>query len=106
LRYTPEGGTIKVQASYQTGNNSFQISVEDTGPGIDMEILPYVFDRFYRADKSRTRSSGGSGLGLAIVKQLVEAHGGKIQVESPIFRNENNQGYGTKFSFTIPGQSH
>jgi len=105
LRYTPEGGTIKVQASYQTGSDSFQISVVDSGPGIDIENLPYVFDRFYRADKSRTRSSGGSGLGLAIVKQLVEAHGGKIQAESPIFQDEKAHGYGTKFSFTIPGHS-
>ncbi|MHB8135736.1 MAG: sensor histidine kinase [Anaerolineaceae bacterium] len=105
LRYTPEDGTIKVQASYLAANDLFQISVEDTGPGIDAENLPYVFDRFYRADKSRTRSSGGSGLGLAIVKQLVEAHGGKIQAESPVFQDENNQGFGTKFSFTLPRHS-
>lgn len=105
LRYTPKEGTIKVQLTYQSGSATFHISVVDTGPGIEIENLPYVFDRFYRADKSRTRSSGGSGLGLAIVKQLVEAHGGKIQVESPIFRDEKNQGYGTKFSFTIPRYS-
>jgi signal transduction histidine kinase len=102
LRYTPEGGTITVQASCPSDHRSLHIAVLDTGTGIDPAHLPYVFDRFYRADKSRTRSSGGSGLGLAIVKQLVEAHGGTIQVESPVFQDIHQQGYGTKFSFTLP----
>jgi signal transduction histidine kinase len=103
LRYTLEGGTIKVQISIQSGTGALQVSVTDTGPGIDPENLPYVFDRFYRADKSRTRSSGGSGLGLAIVKQLVEAHGGSVSTESPIYQDGNHQGYGTRFCFILPG---
>jgi two-component system, OmpR family, sensor histidine kinase BaeS len=102
LRYTPKGGLISVQASVQPGGNSIVVFVTDTGPGIDPGNLPYVFDRFYRVDKSRTRASGGSGLGLAIVKQLVEAHGGKVQAESPVFQNEDQQRYGTKISFTLP----
>jgi signal transduction histidine kinase len=102
LRYAPEGGIITVQVSKSPSGSSLQFSVTDTGAGIDAENLPYVFDRFYRADRSRARSSGGSGLGLAIVKQLVEAHGGSVQAESPIFRNENQQGFGSRISFTLP----
>jgi signal transduction histidine kinase len=98
LRYTPEGGQIFIQANESTDPNSFlEITITDTGAGIDPSALPFVFDRFYRADQSRSRTSGGSGLGLAIVKQLVEAHGGKIIVKSPIFSSENQQEYGTKF---------
>jgi len=102
LRYTPEGGSLTVQASFPPGGSALHISVVDTGAGIDPENLQYVFDRFYRSDKSRTRSSGGSGLGLAIVKQLVEAHGGSVQAESPLFQSDNQQGFGTRISFTLP----
>jgi signal transduction histidine kinase len=103
LRYTPEGGTITIQAIFPAPGGFIQISITDTGLGIDPESLPFIFDRFYRADKSRTRASGGSGLGLAIVKQLVEAHGGKVFAESPVFKDENQRGYGTSISFTLPG---
>jgi signal transduction histidine kinase len=103
MRYTPAGGIIKVVVHPLSDKDQFiQVSVIDTGSGISAEMLPYVFDRFYRADKSRTRSSGGSGLGLAIVKQMVEAHGGKVEAESPVFKDENKPGYGTRISFTIP----
>ncbi|MEM4284455.1 MAG: ATP-binding protein, partial [Candidatus Caldarchaeum sp.] len=71
------------------------VHVSDTGPGIAPEDLPYVFERFWRADKSRSRATGGSGLGLAIAKQFVEAHGGRIWVESV-------QGQGATFSFALP----
>jgi signal transduction histidine kinase len=101
LRYTPDGGTIKVQVLFIPSNGFLEVSVSDTGQGIDPDDLPYIFDRFYRVDKSRTRSSGGSGLGLAIVKQLVESHGGDVYAESPIFKDENQKGYGTKFCFTV-----
>jgi two-component system, OmpR family, sensor histidine kinase BaeS len=103
LRYTPENGTIKVQGSMLLSTHAVEVSVSDTGQGINPVDLPYVFDRFYRADKSRNRSSGGSGLGLAIVKQLVEAHGGSVRAESPIYHDQNQEGYGTRISFTLPG---
>jgi two-component system OmpR family sensor kinase/two-component system sensor histidine kinase BaeS len=103
LRYTPEGGRITVSAVKSSGpSGAIQVSVSDTGPGIDPAALPYVFDRFYRADQSRARTSGGSGLGLAIVKQLVEAHGGKVEASSPVFSNTDRQGIGTRISFNIP----
>jgi signal transduction histidine kinase len=104
LRYTPAGGVVTVQASFNSTAGSLEISVCDTGQGIDPGNLPYIFDRFYRADKSRTRASGGSGLGLAIVKQLVEAHSGSVRGESPIYPGKNQPGYGTKITFLLPSQ--
>jgi two-component system OmpR family sensor kinase/two-component system sensor histidine kinase BaeS len=91
-RYTPEGGRIAVRVERQ--GESVQVSVSDTGPGIPPDDLPYVFERFWRGDKSRTRSSGGTGLGLAIAKQLVEAHGGRIWAESA-------PGRGATFRFAL-----
>jgi signal transduction histidine kinase len=102
LRYTPQGGTITVHVAKSKNAESLMVSVTDTGVGIDRENLPYVFDRFYRADKSRSRSSGGSGLGLAIVKQLVEAHGGKVHVESPVFQEKDQKAFGTTITFSLP----
>lgn len=95
VRYTPPGGRITVEASDR--GDAVRVDVRDTGVGIAPEDLPYVFDRFYRAEKSRTRSDGGSGLGLAIVKSLVEAHGGQVGVESA-------PGKGARFFFTLPRQ--
>ncbi len=92
-RHTPEGGHIAVKAERQGGEA--QVSVADSGPGIPPEDLPYVFERFWRGDKSRTRASGGTGLGLAIAKQLVEAHDGHIGVESV-------PGQGATFHFALP----
>jgi two-component system OmpR family sensor kinase/two-component system sensor histidine kinase BaeS len=104
LRYTPRDGKIVVSATKSTGLvGAIQLSVTDTGPGIDPKALPFVFDRFYRADQSRARNSGGSGLGLAIVKQLVDANGGKVEAISPVFSNADKQGYGTRITVTIPG---
>ncbi len=102
IRYTPDGGSITVQAEYIFAAKKLEIVVRDTGTGIDIDDLPYVFDRFYRADKSRTRLSGGAGLGLAIVKRLVEAHGGQISVKSPVFNREGQPGFGTEFTITLP----
>ena len=97
LRHTPEGGQVRVTAAFEPRQAELSIAVEDSGPGIAAQDLPFVFDRFYRADPSRTRASGGSGLGLAIVKQLVAAHGGKVQAESPI-----QDGHGTRIIFSLP----
>ncbi len=94
LQYTPAGGQVTVTARQQ--GEELQVSVQDTGIGIAAEHLPYVFDRFYRADRSRARVSGGSGIGLTIAKHLVEAHGGRIWVESP------GPGKGSTFMFTLP----
>ncbi len=106
LRYTPPEGKITVRATSLSDQKGLvQVSVTDTGSGIDPEALPYIFDRFYRAEKSRARNRGGSGLGLAIVKQLVEAHGGEVEAASPIFQSEKQQGYGTQISFTLPYQT-
>jgi signal transduction histidine kinase len=99
LRYTPAGGGIQLQA--QLINDQVQVEVRDSGKGIRPEELPFIFDPFYRAEKSRPRvgnQSGGVGLGLAIVKGLVEAHGGQIWVKS-------DPGKGTLFTFTLPKKS-
>ena len=93
LSHTGEGGCVTVEAS--RAGDWVLVSVSDTGEGIEPEDLPYVFDRFYRVDKSRTRATGGSGLGLTISKGLVDAHGGSLQVES-------TRGVGTRFFFTLP----
>jgi signal transduction histidine kinase len=93
IRYTPPGGTISVSANLV--NDKIEVHVHDTGTGISPEHLPYVFERFYRVDQSRARTTGGAGLGLAIVKQLVQAQGGEVNVASQI-------GMGTTFTFTIP----
>jgi signal transduction histidine kinase len=92
IAHTGYGGRITVVAEKQ--DNRVKVSVTDTGEGIPAEDLPYIFERFYRVDKSRTRATGGSGLGLTIARRLVEAHGGKIEVQSEV-------GKGSRFTFTI-----
>jgi len=91
--HTPGGGSITVKAMRE--ENHVKVIVADTGEGIAEEDLPYVFERFYRADRSRTRATGGSGLGLTISKSLVEAHGGTMEVQS-------EQGKGSTFIFYLP----
>ncbi|CAG1015855.1 two-component system, OmpR family, sensor kinase [Anaerolineales bacterium] len=93
LRHTSQGGRIFIRVSPIT-NNQLQITIQDTGSGIPPEDLPFVFDRFWRGDKSRSDRSH-SGLGLAIAKQIVLAHGGTIDVESKV-------GEGTMFVIEIP----
>lgn len=95
LRHTPTRGRVTVTCGKDQSLNLL-IKVADTGEGILPDDLPYIFDRFYRADKSRSRASGGSGIGLAIVKQLVEAHGGKVWAES------EGLGKGSAFAFSLP----
>jgi len=93
IKFTPEGGTIRIRGAVQS-NQAF-ITIEDTGIGLTDEEINRIFERFYKADKSRTASSGGSGLGLSIVKKIIEIHSGEISVES-------QSGIGTKFSIKLP----
>ncbi len=92
LNYTNEGG-VEVRITETPGEAVF--SVSDTGSGIPSEDLPRIFERFYRVDKSRSRAKGGTGLGLSIVKHMVEAHGGRVSVESTLNR-------GTTFMVVLP----
>jgi signal transduction histidine kinase len=93
LRYTPRGGTITIHA--EAVQNRTRITLHDTGSGIPAEDLPFVFDRFWRGDKSRSERTH-SGLGLAIAKQLIRAHGGTIAAQSVV-------GKGSSFVIEIPG---
>lgn len=97
VKYTPEGGSVRVSLALEgkESNGILALSVADTGIGISQEDLPRIFDRFYRADKSRSRSSGGHGLGLSIAKWIVDSHNGTIKAVSI-------QGEGTAFLVTLP----
>lgn len=93
LRHTPEGGVITLAAALQAG--ALELTVADTGVGIPPEILPNIFERFFRGDKSRQQTDGELGLGLAIARSLVTAHGGLIRAES-------EPGRGARFVITLP----
>jgi signal transduction histidine kinase len=94
LQYTPAGGTVTISALQE--KSYVLIRIVDTGVGIAPEDLPHIFERFYRADRSRSRSSGGSGIGLTIAKLLAEAHGGFIRAESA------GLGKGSTFTLGLP----
>ncbi len=95
IKYTDVGGWIKI--SLEKDDDKARIIVEDNGIGIPKEDLPFIFERFYRVDKARSRDEGGTGLGLSICKWIAEAHGGNIKTES-------KEGKGTKFIVTLPVQ--
>ena len=80
LRYTPEGGQVQVVAEQLS--DSVEISVANSGVEIDAQDLPFIFERFFRAERSRSREQGGAGIGLAIVKRVIEAHGGQVEAQS------------------------
>ncbi len=91
IKFNHPGGRVAVSA--RADDESVTVSVSDTGIGISREDLPHVFERFYKADKARSR--GGSGLGLAIAKHTIQAHGGNIWAQS-------EEGKGSTFSFSLP----
>jgi heavy metal sensor kinase len=94
IKYTPSGGTVSV--SFRTEGQMAVVVITDTGIGIAPEDIPFIFERFYRVDKARSRAGGGTGLGLAISQRIAEAHGGKIGVESQV-------GKGSTFTVSLPG---
>jgi signal transduction histidine kinase len=94
LRHTPPGGSVTVRAT--SDGAQVRLEVRDSGEGLSPEQLEVVFERFYRADSSRSRETGGSGLGLAIVRALCEAHGGGVQASSA------GKGRGSTFTVTLP----
>ncbi|MCS7174059.1 MAG: cell wall metabolism sensor histidine kinase WalK [Armatimonadetes bacterium] len=96
LKFTPEGGSVWLRTESRPGEVTFV--VEDTGPGIPPEHLPRIFERFYRAEPSRTRESGGAGLGLAITKHIVLAHGGRVAAS-------NRPEGGARFTLVLPAGS-
>jgi CheY-like chemotaxis protein/anti-sigma regulatory factor (Ser/Thr protein kinase) len=94
IKFTPKGG--RVQIRLERVNSHIEIVVADTGIGINLEMLPHIFERFRQADQSSTRSHGGLGLGLAIVRHLVESHGGTVEADSL------GQGRGATFTVKLP----
>jgi two-component system phosphate regulon sensor histidine kinase PhoR len=97
IKYTPDGGKIGISAFLNKENTFIQVSVKDTGLGMEPKHIPRLFERFYRVDKARSRELGGTGLGLSIVKHIVQLHGGEIWVESELNK-------GSTFHFTLMPQ--
>jgi signal transduction histidine kinase len=93
IEFSPQGGTVRITTSVE--GTTGRLVVEDDGPGVPPALRERVFDRFFRADPSRSRATGGSGLGLAITREIVEAHGGRVHVEA--------RERGSAFVVDVPG---
>jgi two-component system, OmpR family, sensor histidine kinase BaeS len=101
VKYTPKAGEITLclwEGTEDGGKKTVLMEISDTGSGIDSKELPHIFERFYRADPSRSRSTGGFGIGLTIVRELVEAQGGRVRAQS-------RPGKGTVFTLTFPAMN-
>jgi two-component system, OmpR family, sensor kinase len=96
IQHNREGGKVRVSCRVENGHSV--LAVSDTGPGISPEHLPHLFERFYRVDMARAGRSDGAGLGLAICKAIIEAHGGRMEVES-------QPGSGATFSLRLPRET-
>ena len=96
VKYTPEGGEIVLKSLISDGHPAF--SVQDSGIGISENDLQHIFERFYRADDSRSKQTGGSGLGLAIAKWIIERHGGRFEIIS-------RKDIGTRITVILPAMS-
>ena len=94
VKYTPVGGEIKI--SVKQRESEVTLTVQDSGIGIPPEAVPHIFERFFRADESRARSTGGTGLGLSIANWIVERHGGHLEVLS-------REDIGTRFTIVLRG---
>jgi signal transduction histidine kinase len=100
VKYSPEGGRVEVALNIsQNDTREVTLSVTDQGPGIPPEDMAHLFERFYRADKSRARVKSSAGLGLSIAKLIVDQHNGRLWVESDV-------GKGSTFIMTLPVQSN
>src|SRR5439155_23734713 len=95
VKFTPEEGKISLEVKLSANVASVEVHVKDNGMGIPSSALSRIFERFYRVDKTRSRDQGGTGLGLSIVKHIVEAHKGKVEVQSTL-------GQGSDFTVTLP----
>jgi len=95
VKFTPEGGTVEIRAA-RRDRTFFEMTVSDSGIGIDADFLPFIFDKFRQADASTTRKHGGLGLGLSIVRHLAQLHGGQVSAES------EGTGKGAVFTLTLP----
>lgn len=95
LNSPPPGGNIRVKVTYCSEDEVFQVSISDTGRGIEAEKLDHIFDKFVQSDSGVSREFGGLGLGLAVAKQMIELHGGTIWAESTV-------NIGSAFHFTLP----
>lgn len=95
VKYTPDGGEVKLVAGLDASRSMLHVSVQDNGLGIPQKDLERIFERFYRVDKARSRNMGGTGLGLSIAREIVRTHGGDIWIES-------EWGSGTEITFSLP----